>query len=272
MFVTTAMVGDSLRKLPSLSSASATRNSPCPSLAFVPRLFSLPPMTTVGSMLPAASTVATIEVVVVLPCAPAMATPYLSRMSSASISARGITGICFSLAATTSTLSFFTADEMTTTCGEATFSARCPIKISPPSFLSRSVVSDAFMSEPETRYPRLSRTSAIPLMPIPPMPTKWICLIFLNIGLADPHNLPGGAGLHAGGGCPALFNIFSDHGGKDIGAQVFLDDHLCHDPGRQRPRIILLMVVRCKRKRNEHRRLPADRELGNGGRAGTRND
>ena len=64
------MVGESLRKLPSLSSASATRNSPWPSLAFVPRLFSLPPITTVGSMPPAASTVATMEVVVVLPCAP----------------------------------------------------------------------------------------------------------------------------------------------------------------------------------------------------------
>ncbi len=40
------------------------------------------------------STVATSEVVVVLPCEPAMAMPYFRRISSASISARGITGIC----------------------------------------------------------------------------------------------------------------------------------------------------------------------------------
>ena len=98
----------------------------------MPRLFSFPPITTVGSMPPAASTVATIEVVVVLPWAPAMATPYLSRMSSASISARGMTGTCFSRAAITSTLSFFTADEITTTCGVVMFSARWPMKISPP--------------------------------------------------------------------------------------------------------------------------------------------
>ena len=40
-----------------------------------------------------ASTVATSEVVVVLPCEPAMATQYFTRISSASISARGMIGI-----------------------------------------------------------------------------------------------------------------------------------------------------------------------------------
>src|SRR5256885_13093537 len=47
----------------------------------------------VGSKCAAARTDATSEVVVVFPCAPATAIPYLSRISSASISARGITGI-----------------------------------------------------------------------------------------------------------------------------------------------------------------------------------
>ena len=51
-------------------------------------------MTTVGSRPPAASTAATIDVVVVLPCMPAMAMPYFRRISSASISARGMTGMC----------------------------------------------------------------------------------------------------------------------------------------------------------------------------------
>jgi hypothetical protein len=65
-------------------------------------------------------------VVVVLPCEPAMATPYLSRISSASISARGMTGIFFCLAASTSGLSFFTALEITTTSHSSRFSALCP--------------------------------------------------------------------------------------------------------------------------------------------------
>ena len=51
------------------------------------------------------------EVVVVLPWVPATAMAYLSRISSASISARGITGVCRARASATSTLSRATADE-----------------------------------------------------------------------------------------------------------------------------------------------------------------
>src|SRR5438093_418402 len=87
---------------PSLSSASATSRSPRPSRAWLPSALTLPPITIVGSSPPSASTLATSEVVVVLPCAPAMATPYLSRISSPSISARGMTGMTLALAATTS--------------------------------------------------------------------------------------------------------------------------------------------------------------------------
>src|SRR6266542_2983822 len=76
------MVGVSLRNVPSDSSASATRNSPRPSRALVPRPCTRPPTTTVGSRPAAPSTAATMEVVVVLPCVPAMAMPYLSRISS----------------------------------------------------------------------------------------------------------------------------------------------------------------------------------------------
>ena len=51
------------------------------------------------------------HVVVVLPWVPATAIPYLSRISSASISARGIVGIWCWRAACSSTLSRATADE-----------------------------------------------------------------------------------------------------------------------------------------------------------------
>src|SRR6516225_6555232 len=52
----------------------------------------LPPWTTVGSRPPASSRVATIEVVVVLPCVPPTATENCRRISSASISARRTNG------------------------------------------------------------------------------------------------------------------------------------------------------------------------------------
>ena len=48
----------------------------------------MPPLITVGSSPAASSSVATSDVVVVLPCVPATATHCLSRISSASISAR----------------------------------------------------------------------------------------------------------------------------------------------------------------------------------------
>src|SRR5690606_29496470 len=38
----------------------------------------------------------------------------------------------------------------------------------------RSVTGDGRISEPDTSYPRLSSTSAMPHMPTPPMPTKWM--------------------------------------------------------------------------------------------------
>ena len=66
------------------------------------------------------------EVVVVLPWEPAMATPYLSRMSSASISARGMTGTLRARASTTSGLSRRTAEEVTTTSASRTLAAAWP--------------------------------------------------------------------------------------------------------------------------------------------------
>jgi len=48
----------------------------------------------------------------------------------------------------------------------------------------------------------------MPLMPIPPMPPKWICLIFLNMPFTDPHDLRRRRILHParaeGAGFPAV--------------------------------------------------------------------
>ena len=94
--------------------------SPRPSRALLPKALSRPPITAVGSSPPRSSTSAIIDVVLVLPCDPAIAIENRSRMSSASISARGITGIPRSRAATISGLPVRTADVTTTTSASPT--------------------------------------------------------------------------------------------------------------------------------------------------------
>ncbi|MBA7665791.1 hypothetical protein ES703_73865 [subsurface metagenome] len=143
------MLGQRRRKEPSLSSASATRKSLFPNLALEPpHMFNLPPITTVGSRPPCVRIEAIILVVVVFPCAPATAIPYFSLISSASISARGITGMDCSLASTNSGLSSFTAEEKTTTSAAPTFSGLCPRNIWPPRSERCSVTSVLLVSEP----------------------------------------------------------------------------------------------------------------------------
>ena len=150
MLVTTDKIGDSFKNERSLSSASATRYCDFPRRAFEPIASTRPPTTTVGSSPPAASTAATIDVVVVLPCIPAIAMPYFSRINSASISARWITGMCSSCARATSGFSAEIAELVTTTSAPLTFSAPCPSKIMAPSSASRCVTAEFFRSEPDT--------------------------------------------------------------------------------------------------------------------------
>ena len=150
MFVITAIDGDSFRNERSLSSASATMYSPRPSRALLPNALSRPPITAVGSSPARSSTSAIIEVVLVLPCAPATAMPKRSRISSASISARGITGIRRPRASTSSGLSGRTADENTTTSAPPTLPAACPMRTVTPSDSSRSVTAERFASDPDT--------------------------------------------------------------------------------------------------------------------------
>ncbi len=152
MFVTTATMGDRSRNVPSLSSASATRISPWPRRALLPSVRSLPPTTMVGSRPASRSTDPSSDVVVVLPCVPAMAMPYFMRISSASISARGMIGTLSSRARTTSGFENVTADEMTrTSMLSSMWVASCvPTWMRAPSRSRRRVVSLSATSEPET--------------------------------------------------------------------------------------------------------------------------
>ena len=89
-------------------------------------LASLPPITIVGSRPPWARSVETIEVVVVFPWLPETAMENFILSSSASISARGMTGMSRSWAASTSGLSGRTAVEMTTTSALPIWAASWP--------------------------------------------------------------------------------------------------------------------------------------------------
>ena len=47
-----------------------------------------------------------------------------------------------------------------------------------------TVTADRFSSDPLTTYPRFASSSAMPLMPIPPMPTKWTWRVLPSKNLA----------------------------------------------------------------------------------------
>jgi hypothetical protein len=111
----------------------------------------MPPLITVGSMPAASSSAAHMDVVVVLPCVPPTAIAHLSRISSASISARRTTGSSRLRASAISGLLGFTAEEKTTTCASPRFSARWPTATGMPSAASRLTLALSAWSEPCTR-------------------------------------------------------------------------------------------------------------------------
>ena len=150
MFVTTAIVGLRRRNEPSDSSASATISSPLPSRACERSEPTRPPTTIVGSSPPSSRTAAIIEVVVVFPCEPATAMPYFIRISSASISARGMIGIPRRRASRTSTFSPEIAEDVTTTSALRTLPGAWPARIRAPSVLRRLTVSPLARSDPVT--------------------------------------------------------------------------------------------------------------------------
>jgi len=106
---------------------------------------------------------------VVLPWVPATAMEYFIRMSSQHLRP-GMTGMRLPGGQDFGII-LRTAEEVTTTSASFKFFRPMARKISAPSFCSRWVVS----TRPgPTRHPvpQVQQTSAIPLMPIPPMPTK----------------------------------------------------------------------------------------------------
>ena len=89
--------------------------------------------------------------VVVLPCVPAIAMPCLSFISSASISARGTTGMRRARAASTSGLSPLTAVEVTMQSAPWMWAASWPIATVAPSDTRRRVAAFSATSEPLIR-------------------------------------------------------------------------------------------------------------------------
>ena len=133
MLVTTAMVGESIRKEPSDSSASATRNFPWPSLALVPMAFEL-----------AADDDGRVDARhgrgrghhgggggLAVGAGDGDAVLHAHQLGQ-HLGARDHRDHAAAWAATTSGLSSCTAVEMTTTSAFCTFSAAWPMPISPP--------------------------------------------------------------------------------------------------------------------------------------------
>ncbi len=86
----------------------------------------------------------------VLPWVPAIAMPCFRRINSASITARGTSGMRAARAASTSGLSSFTAVEVTTASAPSMCEASWPMNTRTPSSASRRVVGLSVWSEPDT--------------------------------------------------------------------------------------------------------------------------
>ena len=80
----------------------------------------------------------------------------------------------FALAAASSGFFSEIALEATTRSAPAMFSALCPIKLVAPSATKPARVAESFTSDPDTWIPCESMMRAIPLIPAPPIPTKWM--------------------------------------------------------------------------------------------------
>src|SRR5215208_1695333 len=172
MLVITATSRPSLRKERSDSSASITPHSPAPQAALVSAERSSPPIRKAGSRPAPRRTWATIEAVVVLPCAPLTAIVRFMRDSSPSRSARCRIAAPAARAAASSGLSSGIAVETTTSAPTDRLAASWPTAASIPAVRRRSITGESTLSEPDTRAPSKWATSARPLIPAPPIPTK----------------------------------------------------------------------------------------------------
>ena len=140
MFVTTESWGDSRRNERSDSSASTTSHSPAPQAALRPVVRSSPPMRYDGSSPIRSRACAAIELVVVLPCVPAMASVRFSALTSASSSLRCSSRSPRAAAAARSGLSAAMAVDTTTSTSSPAgmFSAAWPMTGTIPSSRSGS--------------------------------------------------------------------------------------------------------------------------------------
>src|SRR5689334_10020472 len=162
------MRGASFSSERSDSSASTTSHSPVPQPAFAPVERTSPPTRYDGSRPAPRRACTSMLAVVVLPCVPVTASVGFRRVSSPSRSAR-----CSSRAVPRSGLSGGIADEYTTSAPAGTFAASWPTTGSMPAASSGPAYGEpAARSEPVTLAPSPCATSASPLIPAPPMPTK----------------------------------------------------------------------------------------------------
>ena len=169
-----APVGLYAKKDPSDSSASATKIEPLPLCAFIPAVLIVPPIAKDGSRPADCKATVNIAVVVVLPCVPATATDVDSDISHANATARAAIGKPFFLASTNSGLLSVIADETITNWASARFSNAWPTWIFAPNAFNAVSIGDSFLSDPETENPFANIIRAIPLIPAPPTPIKWI--------------------------------------------------------------------------------------------------
>ncbi len=168
--MSTATLGASFSSERSDSSASTTSHSPAPQPALDPVDRTSPPTRYAGSSPQPRSAWTTMLDVVVLPCVPVTAIVGRSRVISPSRSARCSSRSPRSRAATRSGFSGGIALETTTSAPSGTFAASCPSLTLIPA--SRRYGESAARSEPLTSAPSARATSARPLIPAPPMPTK----------------------------------------------------------------------------------------------------
>ena len=112
---------------------------------------------------------------------PATAIPLLNRINSDNISALGMMGILLSNADLNSIFCLDIAPETTNTSIPLIFETKCLLNILIPIFFKCFTEFDSVISDPVTKNPNVCITSAIPLIPEPPIPTKCIFFILFFI-------------------------------------------------------------------------------------------
>src|ERR1051326_1213799 len=147
-------------------------------------------------------------------------------------------------------------------------------------------------SEPVTLYPRFNKTSAIPLIPMPPIPTKWTCLMRLNkfpsrlsacailyCLFHQIHNPP--LRIENGNAVCVRLHFFEpfrmayelQHSvGKTPAVQIGIADHNSRFLVRHGKRILHLVIVGRKWKRNQNSCAASSLDFSHSGSARPRDD